>query len=181
MTEKGYALTIYELIFQRADYWDANVQGIFDAINTLTERERIALESRYRYRKIYREIAKDIGVKSVGVASSAVNKAILKLRHPSRSRKMRLSSMKTEEKAAYIVSTEKDIKNNIVDCIIKNAFFALDRETHRDEGVDYKSLYYGLYKGITHITRNVTTYDETIAALHHLQALAEEAYIEQGE
>ena len=54
------------------------------------------------------------------------------------------------------------------------------RDGSSDEDTDYKSQYYGLFNGISLIIENTNTYTQTIAALKHLQRMAEEAYINQG-
>jgi DNA-binding CsgD family transcriptional regulator len=89
MTAKEFAIRIYCLTFiVEDDGGDAHVQGILDIINALPERERIALEGRYRYGKPYREIAADLGGIHPNGAAWYVNRARLKLRHSSRYRKM---------------------------------------------------------------------------------------------
>ena len=69
--------------------------------------------------------------------------------------------------------------HNIVMGNISRTLFELDAQTASDEGINYKPLYYGMFNGITDIVRNTTTYEQTIAALNHLQGMAEEAYIAQ--
>lgn len=81
----------------------------------------------------------------------------------------------------YVLPTEEAIAQNIITGLVSRALFALDQQTQSDEGTDYKPLYYGLFNGITSIVRNADTYEQTIAALKHLQCFAEDAYIEQAD
>jgi hypothetical protein len=87
---------------------------------------------------------------------------------------------------AYIAEHNEDIGedvllNNLITGSIAHALFALDQETQSDEGTNYKKLYYGMFNGVTEILRNTTTYKQTVAALRHLQCLAEDAFIAQAE
>ncbi|MCL2842488.1 MAG: hypothetical protein FWE28_03340 [Oscillospiraceae bacterium] len=63
---------------------------------------------------------------------------------------------------------------------IAQSIFALDANTATDETEDYKLSYYRLFNGISAIIENAHTYDQTIAALKHLQYLAEEFHIDRG-
>ena len=63
---------------------------------------------------------------------------------------------------------------------ILQAFLALDKATPSDEGMDYKPLYYDLYRGIGLIIDHTITYEQTIEALKVLQCKAEEYFISQG-
>lgn len=92
-----------------------------------------------------------------------------------------MSSENTKDKTKYILHTEGMAADQIVSNRICRALFELDKHTSSDDGADYKPLYTSLYKGITAIIENTSTYDETIAALKQLQREAEELYIEQGE
>jgi hypothetical protein len=83
--------------------------------------------------------------------------------------------------AEYTTPTERDIEKGIKDSLALQALLALDKQTQNDEGIDYKPLYRGMYKGVTGIIQNTNTYEQTIAALKILQCLAEDAYINQGE
>jgi len=94
MTDKEYAIRIYCLVFHvEDDNGDTDIDGVLDIIASLPERERIALESRYRYDKKYREIAIEIGGLHPSYARHIVEKARVKLRHTIRRRKMSASSM----------------------------------------------------------------------------------------
>jgi len=91
MTDNDYAALIYRQVFHvESDGGDAYTRGILDAISTLDEREQITLEYYYRNGKPFGEIGKDIGV-SGQTSRRIVFKALLKLRHPSRSRNMSVS------------------------------------------------------------------------------------------
>jgi len=69
--------------------------------------------------------------------------------------------------------------DNTLDNPILQAFFALDEATPGDEGVDYRRLYYDLFRGISLIIEHTTTYEQTIEALKVLQCKAEDFYISQ--
>ena len=77
----------------------------------------------------------------------------------------------------YTMPTEEAIANNAATGLISGALFLLDKQTPRDEGIDYKTLYYGMFNGVTSILRNAVTYEQTIAALKQLQCEAEDFYI----
>jgi hypothetical protein len=61
--------------------------------------------------------------------------------------------------------------------LVSQVLFILDKETPGDDDTDYKPLYYGLFNGISLILENTDSYDQTVAALKHLQWRAEDAYI----
>lgn len=71
--------------------------------------------------------------------------------------------------------------HNLLNGSVLEALFRLDQNTPRDERINFKPLYFGLFNGITQIIDNVTTIDQAIAALKYLQCAAEDAYINQGE
>jgi len=70
------------------------------------------------------------------------------------------------------------LSNNMTEAILR-AFLTIDFETASDYGANYKPLYYGIFNGISQILENVSTYGEIVAALKHLQCIAEDAYINQ--
>ena len=89
MTDNEYAVLIYCQVFNKTtDNGDAHVRGILDAISALEPREQTALGRRYRDGKTLAQIGQDIGGVSASAARSVVTKAMLKLRHPYRHRKM---------------------------------------------------------------------------------------------
>ena len=85
MTDQEYAAIIYRKIFLVTDDNDAPTQGIMKAISTLGPREQFVLEKYYRHGKTLEQVGKEIGLSRSWVGQ-IVNKAILKLRHPLRSR-----------------------------------------------------------------------------------------------
>ena len=97
-TEKNdinYAITIYCNIFkvEEDDERDANIRGILNVLSNLPERERSALESRFRYGKSWEQVCIDIGVKKQEQAKNIINKAIRLLRHPSRTQFMSIEKI----------------------------------------------------------------------------------------
>jgi hypothetical protein len=83
MTDKEYALRIYNLVFNAEDdKGNANIEGILEAIGALSESDRMALEDRYRYDKLYRRIGIDLGGLKPYQASRVVQDVVLKLSHP---------------------------------------------------------------------------------------------------
>ena len=72
----------------------------------------------------------------------------------------------------------EDIDSALNDPIFQ-ALLALDKAALGDEGADYKTLYYGLFRGISLIIENTATYEQTIDALKVLQCKAEDFYISQ--
>lgn len=93
-------------------------------------------------------------------------------------KKEQKGDLPNEEKLLDITG-EEAAELNAQTKLITHLLFALDEQTQSDEGTDYKPLYYGLFNGISLIIENTTTFEHTIAALKHLQELAEEAYITQ--
>ncbi|MCL1806344.1 MAG: hypothetical protein FWG31_01420 [Oscillospiraceae bacterium] len=88
MTDKEYAAVLYCKVFHvEDDGGNAYIQGIKNALGTMTERERIMLKARFRYGKTYAQIGKKFGV-SKSTARSVILKAMCKLRHPYRSKLM---------------------------------------------------------------------------------------------
>jgi hypothetical protein len=81
----------------------------------------------------------------------------------------------------YTLSSEEAIAQNTLTGIITDAFLALDKGTPNDEGTNYKSLYYGLFNGITAIIGHTATFEQATDALRQLQRMAEDAYIRQGD
>ena len=89
MTDNEYVSRIYCLVFQLESADDAMyAPGIWDAVNTLTEREQHALEYYYRDGLTYEKTATELGLSS-SRTHEIVGQALRKLRHPSRLSKMR--------------------------------------------------------------------------------------------
>ncbi|MCL2248085.1 MAG: hypothetical protein FWC13_02330 [Oscillospiraceae bacterium] len=96
MTDREYAGVIYCQVFNVIDDdGDAHVPGIEAAMSKLSDRERIALESYYRYNNTYAKTAEIISNIKKDAARTIVTKAILKLRHPYYSNKMRVSKLES--------------------------------------------------------------------------------------
>ena len=94
MTDYEYTCAIYCLVFSVAsDCGDADTQGILDAIDSLEAREQLALESYFRHGNTYKQTAAMLGGVSNETARRVVQKALLKLRHTSRSRYMCLKAV----------------------------------------------------------------------------------------
>ena len=92
MTEHEYALTIFCHVFNVSDGGDAYINGIFSALSTLDVREQAALEGYYRYGHSYRQLGMSLGISGES-ARQVLSKAILKLRHPSKTRLMSVSAI----------------------------------------------------------------------------------------
>ena len=91
MTDDEYAVKIYCRIFNvKNDRGDAWAQGILDTISNLGADEQAALKSRFRYGHTYEQTGALLGGIKGEAARRIVNKAILKLKHPSRTRHMKL-------------------------------------------------------------------------------------------
>ena len=96
MTEREYATLIYCHVFNvKDDSGDAYIQGIMKALDTLIQRERIALEKYYRHEKTLEQVGKEIGLTGVS-AGRIVKKAIRKLRHPSVLRNISMSGVEAD-------------------------------------------------------------------------------------
>ena len=87
MTDNEYASRIYCRVFRvDGDNGDVYTRGTLDAISTLDEQERSALECYFRNGLTYEQTGAFLGDVGKEAARSVINKAILKLRHPSRAR-----------------------------------------------------------------------------------------------
>ena len=96
MTDKQYALLIYHNVFgYAADPEDANIRGIEAVLNELSDRERIVLESRLRHEKTFECVGQDIKACKV-TAGRLLTKTIVKLRHPSRAKHMKISLLEKD-------------------------------------------------------------------------------------
>jgi hypothetical protein len=106
MTDHEYAAVLYCRVFRvEDDGGETYVQGVKDALGTLKERERLALEGRLRYGKTYKLIEKELGM-SAQAARRVVNTAICKLRHPFRIRMMSMARVE-EERSLYRQASEE--------------------------------------------------------------------------
>jgi len=86
-----YALKIYCTVFRvETDNFDCNPCGVFAALETLTERETLALFYRYNNGYTLREVGETLNI-SFQRCRQLIHKAINKLRHPVRSYKMSIS------------------------------------------------------------------------------------------
>ena len=94
MTDNEYASKIYCCVFVKdTDGGDSYTRGILDVIGTLSSREQAALESYYRHGNTYKQTGIIIGNLSGETARYTVQKALLKLKHPSRIRYMSVKSI----------------------------------------------------------------------------------------
>ena len=94
MTDNEYASKIYCRVFRVADdNGDAYTRGTLDAIATLDERERTALECFFRKGMTYEQTGVFLGGVGKESARSMINKATLKLRHPSRARRISVGKL----------------------------------------------------------------------------------------
>jgi len=94
MTNSEYAVQIYCRVFNKGlDNGDAYVRGILDAIDALEPRERIALDCHYRLGQSLVMTGIAMGDVSQHAAKNAIDKAFLKLRHPSRHKDMSVSAI----------------------------------------------------------------------------------------
>ena len=85
MTDKEYAAKIYCRAFSVvSDTGDAYTQGILDVIDSLDNREQLALKSYFRDGNTYKQTSIVLGGVSSETARRIVQKALLKLRHPHR-------------------------------------------------------------------------------------------------
>ena len=91
MTESDFAERIYCLVYNVNEAnGDVYVRGVMDAIISLADREQAVLNDYYRCGMTNEQIGREMRI-SGGQASEIKRKAIRKLRHISRSRKMSVS------------------------------------------------------------------------------------------
>jgi DNA-directed RNA polymerase specialized sigma24 family protein len=83
MSDRSFALHVYDLVFHAVDYDDVDVDAILSAVAGLPEPERIALVNRVRHGKLYSEIGVVLGI-STERASKTTHRAVHMLRHSSR-------------------------------------------------------------------------------------------------
>ena len=95
MTDNKYAALIYYQGFGVKDDSDVYVKGILDAIGTLPPQERSVLETYYRHGKSCRQIGEDFGIPGQSVGK-IVQKALRKLRHPSKAREMSIAQIRKD-------------------------------------------------------------------------------------
>jgi len=92
MTDNEYAVKIYCRVFQVInDDGDTCISGVFDMIKTLSTDEQAALNSYFRDGNTFRKTGEVLGGIKAEAAQRLVNKAILKLKHPSRLKYMSIS------------------------------------------------------------------------------------------
>ena len=77
------------------------------------------------------------------------------------------------------IDEEHTIPGNALIERISQALFAIDSATPSDDEIDYKTLYNGIFNGISLILENTHTYAAMSEALKQLQCKAEEFYISQ--
>jgi len=94
MTDNEYASKIYCWVFGVAmDNGDTYTRGVLDAIGTLDERDRQALECFFRKGMTYEQTGVFIGNIRKEVVRSIISKAKLKLRHPHRANRMSVTKL----------------------------------------------------------------------------------------
>jgi len=109
MTDHEYAGKIYNLIFYvTSDNGDAYTRGILDALMSLSIREQTALECYYRYGNTYEQAGRIIGDIKGEAARRMINKALMKLRHPSKSRNYSVKLI-LDERDKRIDSLKKEV------------------------------------------------------------------------
>jgi len=107
MTDNDYASIVYCRVFNaEKDDGDSYTRGILDAIGTLSPQEQKALESYYRDGNSYKLTGQIIGDISGDAARRIVQKALVKLRHPTRLKRMSVKSMITERDEIIAEVTE---------------------------------------------------------------------------
>ena len=162
MTNSEYASRIYCAALKKEDDGDIYVRGVLDMIGTLTEREQLALECRYRNGLTYRQTGREIG----GVCGERVRqilvRALRKLRQPSREQRMRISGILEKNDMLQKLLQEK---NKIID--EKNA--VID-ELHRqmDYSVREKSPVQGTANECNEPKRNISDADFSARIYHAL-------------
>jgi hypothetical protein len=120
LTDKEFALRIYCLVFRvEDDAYDANVKGVIEAINSLSEREIIALESRYRKNNLLEKVGLDIGGVTGNRALQVLRLALRRLRHPDTLLKMSISLMEKDrdmcrQRLIHAEDVVKGLKKDIV-------------------------------------------------------------------
>jgi len=93
MTDNEFAACVYCGMYglKEADS-DIYVQGVLDAIKSLDDSYQQALECYYRKGMTYKQAGEKLGMSAASM-NHIVLKAILQLRHPSRSRNIRVSTI----------------------------------------------------------------------------------------
>jgi len=123
MTDNEYASRIYCSVFcTDTDSGDAYVRGILNAISTLSAREQAVLESYYKHNSNYKQTGEAVGNISGEAARRTVQKALLKLRHPSRKRNMSVKTMidERDSKIAIVASMVDELCEQM-DTLMKKA------------------------------------------------------------
>ena len=111
MIDYNYAEEIYRTVFPRGDFEEMYIRGIFEALETLIEKEEKALRYRLGDKMTYKKIALELGI-TIDQARTTISKAQRKLRHPSRARRMRVPDIED----GYI--TKLKAKNEVLNELI---------------------------------------------------------------
>jgi len=112
MNESDYAALIYCNVFGvTSDNGDTYTRGVLNAIGTLDTREQTALESYYRHGKTFEQTGKELGNIKKEAARQIVEKALLKLRHPTRAQQMSVTAIISARDK--LLSEANDMINNL--------------------------------------------------------------------
>ena len=89
MTDYNFSEAVFYAVFPDGNAEEMHIRGIFEAVETLFEKEQIALKYRLGDKMTYKKIGQQLGL-SEQQARTIVKRALRKLRHPSRCRRMRV-------------------------------------------------------------------------------------------
>jgi len=98
MTDNEYAMCVYRRIFHldlKETDDDICIQGVLDQIKMLDEKKQQILEYYYRHGMTYVQVGNQIGMSHNWVGQN-IKQAILLLKHPKRSCKMRWSEIRRQ-------------------------------------------------------------------------------------
>ena len=96
MTDAEYATNIYcAVLGLKASDGDVYVQGVFDVLAELPERDRLAMQYRFRENMTYIQIGKIFGI-SNSRAQQIVTKDLFRLRKPKNIKRIHISNLQKE-------------------------------------------------------------------------------------
>ena len=137
MTDNEYASRIYCAALEKEDDGDIYVRGVLDMIGTLTEREQLALEYRYRNELTYIQTGRMLGGVCGERARQIIQRALRKLRQPSRLGQMRISAIVEKNNTLQKLLKEKinliNEKNAVIEKLSSQTGYIAEEEVRRDE------------------------------------------------
>jgi predicted DNA-binding protein YlxM (UPF0122 family) len=117
MTNNEYAAIIYRQVYNRDGDSDVYTRGMMEALKSITHKEQVVLENRFRHRMTLKEAGKEFGISEYAVRYT-VKKALARLRHPFRLRMMSMTRVEEERDLYRQASEEAEAMNEKLNRLI---------------------------------------------------------------